>query len=86
MRLASTARFLSALRAFTVFVFVPMRMIVIMSGFVQMLVRIMKMHVAFAPYLPHKIVEAEKQKRAAGNARKPGADRFAERRAKQSNY
>ena len=61
MGLASLASFMVALRVLVVvFVFVAVRVSVIMSGLVQMLVRIMKMHVAFAPYLPHQIVEAEK--------------------------
>ena len=61
MRLASAAGLFFALRVpVSVFVFVPVRMFVIMPGFVQMLVRIVKMDVTFSSYLPHKIVEAEK--------------------------
>jgi hypothetical protein len=55
------------------------------SLLVQMLMRIMKMHVPLPEDLPEKIIESKKKKRASGNARKPGANSVAHRRAKQSD-
>src|SRR6476619_7239596 len=64
-------------------VFVSMGMFMIVPRLVQMLVRIMKVNVPFAGHLPREVVKPEKQKRPAGDAREPGADAFAQNRAKQ---
>ena len=63
------------------FMFVPMRVIVLMPGFMQMLVWIMKMNVPLPQQLPNEIVNSEKQERASCDAWEPRADSFIERRA-----